>query len=116
MEKEILELCRTAVTSTIKESLAGYLKNNLFGYNSPFNPLIKTAVDDLQSIKDLMKEAVDEVVQDPEFKKEFKVAIRKRLVNELVKSFSLEGTFKKIRNNPEAKQQLLASLEKMANG
>lgn len=113
MEKEILDLCKVAVLNTIKNGIDDYLKNSLFGYSSPFYPLIKEAVKDLESIKILLKDSVDEVVQDPEFKNEFKTALRKRLVNELVKSFDVEKTFKEMRNNPEAKERLLKCLEGM---
>lgn len=114
IDSEVLDLTKAAVVSTLKEGLNDYLKGNLFGWNSPLSPLIKDAMSKVESLPALLKEATDEVVAEPEFKTELKTALRKRLVNELVKSFSLENTLKELRNNPASKQRILEALEDIA--
>jgi len=114
IETEVVDLTHTAVISAVNEGLKDYLKRNLFGYNSPFDGVIKDAVSKMQGLSSLLQETVHEVIQEPEFKNELKSALRKRLVNELVKSFSLENTFKELRNDPATKARLVAALEGIA--
>ncbi len=109
IENEVLCLVQTAVTNTINDGLQKYLLNNLFGYHSPFEPLIKDAVSKVESLPVVLKEAIDETMREPEFKEQLKVALRKRLVNDLVKSFSLEGAMK----NTEVRQQIFTLLENL---
>lgn len=103
IENEVVELVQVATLDAIKSGLKNYLQTNLFRWGGPFTPLINDAVSKMES--------VDAVIQEPGFKDELKTALRKRLVNELVKSYSLEGAFKELRNNPETKQRLLSVLE-----
>lgn len=113
IETEVVETVHSAVSQTLKDGLAEYLKGHLFGYRSPFEGLIKDAVKSIPALDVTLKDAVTEVMEEPETKVMLKAALRKRMVNELVKCFSLDGVFKELRNNPETKQRLVDALEKI---
>jgi len=114
LENEALVLLRESILKTVKDAAPEYIKAQLFGWNTPFANMLKEAVTKVDSLNGVMKDALDEVIKEPAFKEELKVALRKRLVNELVKGFGLENTFKELRNSPEAKERLLATLEEIA--
>lgn len=111
IETVVMEQVQSSLTTSIQDGLGNYLKDHLFGYNSPFKPLVNDAVAKMEVVPLILKEAVEELVKEPEFKESLKTSLRKKLVGELVKNFSLERKLKSLRENQEAKQIILDALD-----
>jgi len=108
MEAKILDL--------VKKSLDKAMAENLSGYNSPLNDLVKKVIsENSQDLYNIMNGEVIALIKEEGFKKAFREAIHGKLAKVLVGRLSgeLEKRVNELKQNPQTRAKITLAINEI---